>query len=263
MWRARITQLTMWRPTLRFNFRHVLQVLWERLRWVFWPRTCLACGKDLPASAKGLVCAACEQGLTLPGPLVCQRCGVVLKNGGAHCFHCRGSKAATYKCKVIRSACAFNASSRGLIYALKYQGMIYTAGYMGELMARRFSYYPELAGANLVVPVPLFSKRCRQRGYNQSELLARAFCKHTGLPLDYISLERVRDTASQTKLGRAARQENMADAFCIKNPTAVKGKTVLLIDDVATTGSTLEACAVALRLAGAKRVLAYTFAREN
>ncbi len=134
---------------------------------------------------------------------------------------------------------------------------------MGQQMAKRFSLFAELAEAKVVIPVPLFKTREIKRGYNQSELLARAFCAHTKLALDVTSLVRVRDTGSQTKLGRAQRVENMSGAFLVKNPAAVKGKIVLLIDDVATTGSTLESCAQALRQAGAKRVLAYTFAREN
>ena len=227
------------------------------------PRVCFGCGRDLKWNAAAPLCPACENGLTLPGPLICQRCGVVLPSGGAHCFHCRGSKAAKYKCKIIRSACNFNEFSRGLVYALKYQGAEYVALYMGSVMAHRFGMLPELAGVNWVVPVPLFPARQKKRGYNQSECLARAFCKQTNLPLDVKSLVRVRDTGSQTKLGRTQRVTNMDGAFTVKNPAAVKGKTVLLIDDVATTGSTLEACAQALRLAGAKRVLAYTFAREN
>lgn len=248
---------------LRYNFKRAARQAGQYLSHFFFPRVCFACGKDLPHHRREPLCASCENGLTLPGPLVCQRCGVVLKSGGAHCFHCRGSKAATYKCKIIRSACNFNEFSRGLVYALKYQGADYVAPYMGKLMAHRFSLFEELAGANLVIPVPLFKKRESKRGYNQSELVARAFCKNTGLTLDATSLVRVRDTGSQTKLGRAARVTNMSGAFLVQHPAAVKAKTVLLIDDVATTGSTLEGCAQALRQAGAKRVLAYTFAREN
>ena len=248
---------------LPFNFKTWFCNAGKYALHVLFPRTCFSCGKDLPYHAQTPLCVTCENGLTLPGPLICQRCGVVLKSGGAHCFHCRGSKADTYKCKIIRSACNFNEFSRGLVYALKYQGADYVAPYMGSVMAQRFGMLAELSGANLVIPVPLFKKRYQQRGYNQSELLASAFCKQTNLPLDTASLIRVRDTGSQTKLGRAARVTNMTGAFEVKNVAAVKGKTVLLIDDVATTGSTLEACAQALRSAGAKRVMAYTFAREN
>lgn len=246
-----------------FNFKTQALKTGKYLLHVLFPRMCFACGKDLSYDAKSPLCASCENGLTLPGPLICARCGVVLKSGGAHCFHCRGSKADTFKCKIIRSACNFNQFSQGLIYALKYQGADYVAPYMGEFMARRFAIFAELTGANLAIPVPLYKTRLKKRGYNQSELLARSFCKATGLALDVTSLVRVRDTQSQTHLGREKRLENMTDAFAVNNPQAVKGKTVLLMDDVATTGATLEGCAQALRKAGAKRVMAFTFTRES
>lgn len=230
---------------------------------ILFPRTCFSCNKDLPYDRKGPLCASCEDGLTLPGPLICQRCGVVLKSGGAHCFHCRASKGEKFKCKIIRSACNYNQFSQGLIHALKYQGVDYVAPYMGEFMASRFSLFAELADVNLVIPVPLHKTRLKKRGYNQSELIARAFCKKTNFPCNFTSLVRVRDTDSQTKLGRKERIANMNGAFAVKNAPSVKGKVILLIDDVATTGSTLEACAQALRQAGAKRVMAYTFARES
>jgi len=240
------------------------------MRWIkekglhfFFPRVCVCCGRDLPSGTTDFLCASCTAALTRPGPLICARCGVELKSGGAHCFACRGSKGATYKCKLIRSAFVFNTASRSLVHALKYQGADYVAPFMGRLMAARYKQLPELPQADLVIAVPLFAKRRRERGYNQSELLARAFARQSLLTLDTTSLVRTRDTVSQTKLGRKGRLENMTGAFRCVSPNAVKGKTVLLIDDVATTGATLEGCAIALRAAGAKRVVAYTFAREN
>ena len=228
----------------------------------FFPRTCFCCGCDLPARADGFLCGACEKQLEIPGPHICQRCGEVLKSGGAHCYACRGSKANKYKCRLIRSAFVFNAASRALVHALKYQQADYVADKMGQLLYQQFAHYPELAEADLIIPVPLHPKKKRARGYNQSELLARAFSRCTGLALDTLALQRTRDTVSQTKLGRQGRLENMVGAFTCSHPESVKGKIVLLIDDVATTGATLEGCAVALRQAGAKRVFAYTFARE-
>ena len=229
----------------------------------FWfPRTCFGCGRDLPWQSEAPLCAECEAGLQPPGPLVCKRCGAVLKSGGGHCYRCRGSKAQKYKCRVIRSACQFNAASRELVHALKYAQADYLASYMGNWMARSYVRYPELAEAEVVVPVPLFPKKNRRRGYNQSALLAQVFAPAVGLAYTAAVLVRVRDTVSQTKLGRQARLENMTGAFRCINPSLVKGKTVLLIDDVATTGATLEGCAVSLKEAGAKKVLAYTFARE-
>ena len=228
----------------------------------FFPKTCFCCGGDLPPGAENCLCSVCENQLKEPGPHICKRCGAVLKSGGAYCYACRGSKAEKYKCKVIRSAFVFNTASRALVHALKYKQADYVAGEMGRKMLLPFSKYPELADVNLIMPVPLHPKKYRARGYNQSELLARVFAKASGLTLDTVSLIRLRDTISQTTLGRQGRLTNMLGAFQCQQPAAVKGKTILLIDDVATTGATLEGCAVALKQAGAKKVLAYTFARE-
>lgn len=239
---------------------------WSRLFKLFlhfwFPRTCFACGRDLKWDATAPLCPACEAALAVPGPLICRRCGAVLKSGGAHCYACRGSKARPYKCAVIRSAFVFNTSSRALVHALKYARADYLASYMGMHMARRFASHPELAEAEVLVPVPLFPKRGKQRGYNQSELLARSLGRQIGLPVNTTALARVRNTVSQTTLGRKGRLQNMSGAFKTMRPQEVKGKVVLLIDDVATTGATLEGCAQALRAADAKKVLAYTFARE-
>ena len=244
------------------NLNQIFHLGKRYLLHFFFPKTCFCCGCDLSAREEGLLCKTCRDQLRKPGPHICKRCGVALRSGGAHCYACRGSKAKQYKCKIIRSAFVFNASSRALVHALKYQQADYTAVYMGKQMMKQFSTYPELATADLIIPVPLHPKRKRRRGYNQSELLAKAFAKELGIGADTCSLVRTRDTLSQTKLGRKGRLENMVGAFRCVRPGNVKGKTVLLIDDVATTGATLEGCAVALKQAGAKQVLAYTFARE-
>ena len=238
-------------------------ILTKSLLHLFFPRTCVCCGQDLSWDSQTYLCRSCADTLAEPGPLVCQRCGVSLPSGGAHCYACRGSKAKQYKCKIIRSAWVFNTSSRALVHGLKYKSQDYLAKEMGRQMVSNFSHHPELAEAQLVVPVPLFISRRRKRGYNQSELLANHFANGVGLPVCLTALVRSRDTQSQTKLGRAARLTNMSGAFTCLSPGQVKGKVILLIDDVATTGATLEGCAAALRAAGAKRVLAYTYAREN
>ena len=131
---------------------------------------------------------------------------------------------------------------------------------MGEHMAVEFACYPELKPVDAVVPVPLHPKKQRARGYNQSLLLAQHFCKQTGLALGPDWVKRHKDTLPQAQLNRRERLENMSGAF-VALPL-VKGKRILLIDDVATTGATLEGCAVALKQAGAKQVMAFTLARE-
>jgi ComF family protein len=115
----------------------------------------------------------------------------------------------------------------------------------------------------LVMPVPLHPRRLRKRGFNQSLILARYLEKVSGLSLDYLSLRRVRDTPPQAALERDERQKNVKKAFAVKAPAAVKGRTILLVDDVSTTGSTLHACATALMGAGAEEVLCLLLARAS
>ena len=119
------------------------------------------------------------------------------------------------------------------------------------------------AGSDLLVPVPLHRKRLRQRGYNQAALLLRHARRYAGLPVDPLSLRRVRPTAPQTGLDRAARQKNVDGAFAVARPHRVAGRSILLVDDVVTTGATLAAASAALRAAGASRVAAFCVARAD
>ena len=115
---------------------------------------------------------------------------------------------------------------------------------------------------DVVVPVPLHKQRQRRRGFNQAALLARRFAQQVDLPVDEASLVRHRQTAAQVELNAEQRKANVQDAFrCVSR--GVVGKRVLLVDDVCTTGSTLEACATALREGGAKSVQALTLARAR
>ena len=228
----------------------------------FFPHRCAHCRRDIPHGDTDTLCAACTRALQTPGPLICQRCGRVLPDGGAHCPACRGSKAAAYKCKLIRSAFCFTGPARSAVYTLKYRKHAAAARFMGAQMAREIRKYPELCAVNCIIPVPLVARRNKARGFNQSELLARELAAHLHLPADSTALLRVRDTGSQTRLNRAERLQNVRGAFTCTAPERIRGKTVLLVDDVCTTGATLEACATALRAAGAKRVVGFTYARE-
>jgi ComF family protein len=116
--------------------------------------------------------------------------------------------------------------------------------------------------AEIIVPVPLHAARLRERGYNQAALLARELGKSIGLPVSENSLVRVRATRPQVELGAQERKENVRDAFCCSN-MELKEKRILLIDDVCTTGATLEACSIALQQVGARSVWAFTLARAR
>jgi ComF family protein len=127
-------------------------------------------------------------------------------------------------------------------------------------MAESFARWPELAGYDALVPVPLHPKRLRERGYNQAELLARELGGRIGLPVLDL-LERAKATKPQWDLDKESRLKNLAGAFTAGAET--KGLSLLLIDDVCTTGASLEECGRALHRAGAERVAAFVFARQT
>jgi len=139
------------------------------------------------------------------------------------------------------------------IYALKYESALS----VGDLLSQRLIHMLELRNLtfNTIIPVPLHTKKFQQRGYNQSTTLSRGLESHFKIPVVEEGLIRQRETQSQVGLGFEARQDNMSEAF-IANCNDVEGKTILLVDDVMTTGATLSECAKALRQAGATQVFA-------
>lgn len=120
-----------------------------------------------------------------------------------------------------------------------------------------------LAQSDIIVPVPLHRWRLLKRRYNQAALLAQAIGAQVGLPVSVAALTRVKATASQGHLNRAQRQKNVAGAFAVSDPAKVKGKRIVLIDDVLTSGATVEACARVLLAAGASMVNVVSLARTR
>lgn len=158
----------------------------------------------------------------------------------------------------LRSLSLHEFPLREAVHGLKYGGMRVLAQPLAEILARRWENISPTI--DMVVPIPLHGARRRRRGYNQARLLASAFCQRSGLPLADGVVIRQRNTPSQVGRSRAERQRNMRGAFrCIDD--ALRGKSLLLIDDVCTTGATLDACAQALLQGGANQVHAFTLTR--
>ena len=159
--------------------------------------------------------------------------------------------------------------TRKLIHQFKYEPHIIKelAKSLAQVVAEHFV----LIGKNtlshwenaILIPVPLEIKKLKSRGYNQTEELAKEFSKLINVPVISNNLVKIKKTRPQMKLSAVERAENVKDAFAIKNPTEFAGKKIFLIDDVYTTGSTMEECARVLRNAGAKQVFGITIAREG
>lgn len=221
---------------------------------LLFPPRCALCGchgADL--------CPECASALPRAEPPRCQRCWSPLRPG-SECRRC--GEADGLALEGLLSPYVFEEGARELVHALKYRHRSVLAQPMGELMARH------LEGASpaidVVVPVPLHPRRQRARGYNQSLLLAREVSRRLKSPLVAGTLARRVNTPPQAKAaGAGARRRNVAGAF-EGRPGVVDGRRVLLVDDVTTTGATLDACArVLLSEGGASAVWGLTFARED
>ncbi len=221
----------------------------KRVIDLLYPPQCVICSRGCV-----WLCAACRDSFILLGSSVCDRCGVPLVTGPL-CARCQ-----THPLHIdsIRSVYRFEGKLRDTLHEFKYNGLRVLARPLGDLMGRQMDEYPVPVDA--IVPVPLHPRRRRSRGYNQSALLAHDLGRLIGKPVVVRSLVRQRETVPQVSLGAAERRANVRDAFVCSNDV-LQDRDVLLVDDVCTTGATLEACGVALHKVGAKSVHALTLAR--
>lgn len=147
------------------------------------------------------------------------------------------------------------------IHRLKYGGKTALSGPLGALAKATFCQFWNAGSIDLLLPVPLHIKRLRQRGFNQAQLVNKKWAAREGIPLDGFILSRNRWTEPQTSLARAERRRNVRGAFSLRNPDKAKGQRILVVDDVFTTGATVNECARVLMKAGARWVDVLTLAR--
>lgn len=225
------------------------------------PAPCLGCGDPLPARVPRLaLCTACRGALAAPLAPACAVCSTPLAAdpvpAGFRCGRCRARPPAFDR---LIAAWRYAPPLDSVIRALKFSrrddlGTGLAAG-LAERLEREPPAGPAAPPADVVVPVPLHWRRRLGRGYNQAERIARPLARRLGLPLTG-ALVRRRATPPQTALGGAERRRNPRGAFALARGSAVRGRRVLLVDDVATTGATLDAAAACLRAAGAARIVA-------
>lgn len=203
----------------------------------------------------------------LLAPPTCAGCDARLRRRAVFCGACASAieradpRPAMEGALGITAFAIFGGPIAGALRRLKYAGRAELAGPLGDLL-RRAARDRELA-ADVVVPVPLHPARLAERGYNQAALLGAEVARELGAPMEARALRRVRHTPQQARLDRGARLSNVEGAFCARWPERVRGRRVLLVDDVSTTGATLAACAEALREAGAAHVAAIVVARAG
>ena len=237
-------------------FANFLKVVLESVL----PRRCRKCGQIL--TAEGELCEKCLQELNFIYPPYCRKCGHPLNEsemrGKMLCAACLKKRRSPFR--LSRSALYYDDASKNLILAFKFMDKTENA----RLLAAMMKVAGEdifAAGVDLIVPVPLHYTRLVKRRYNQSALMAYELGRYTSLPVDCFSLVRHKKTRPQVEFSGAERVKNVKNAFSVDAPEKVKGKRIVLIDDVLTTGSTLRECAFALKKAGARSVDTLTVAR--
>ena len=215
---------------------------------LLFPKRCPICD-GIVGFRKGYVCPQCLGKIKPVNGPVCMKCGKPLSDEEEYCLDCRKKKHL-----FCRGAAVFQYRSIAIaIYRFKYGGRQEYAFFFGKCMARRLGEQFKRWKADALVPVPIHSSRKRERGYNQAELLAREISAWTGIPVRCDLIARRKKTAPQKNLNDAQRQNNLKRAFkIIKND--VKLNTIVIIDDIYTTGSTIDTMTATLQEAGIKNI---------
>jgi ComF family protein len=240
----------------------------ESLFFVLFPSDCRICSLALTTISRLPVCDPCLAKVTPLDGLLCRLCGeklfsaYVQSEDGPLCGLCRRVQP-----QFLRAAAygSYDGELRELIHLFKYNGLRPAGAVLARLLAQAIATL-SLPKQFVLMPVPLWSGKRKSRGFNQSEAIARAFLhdrKQDGIQLDTVTLVRTRQTTSQTGLTRRQRRANVRGAFAVTQPERIRGRSVLLIDDVMTTGTTVNECARVLRRAGAKEIFVATVARAT
>ncbi len=221
---------------------------------LFFPRRCPVCG-DIVQPFGELICPGCVGKLSPVGQPVCKKCGKEVESRQMeYCRDCaRTPKAFEQNFALLN----YNSAASRSMSAIKYKGRREYLDFYSQAACRRFAKTIRRLSPDAIVPVPIHPTRMRARGFNQAELLARRIGTQLEIPVFPKALRRAKKTLPQKQLNQQERLKNLRQAFVPGNLPPEVG-TVLLVDDIYTTGSTLEACAQALKAMGVKKVYGLT-----
>ena len=223
----------------------------EKIEKLMFPHyACAFCGRETP---DGELCDACRKFLIVPK--VCDICGEHISDDSTICMSCKEYKRNFDK---SLSVAEYNQTTAAAVMALKYAGKRYLATDFAKLLAQK--YVESGFDADIVCSVPSSKERLKERGFDHAKDIAKEFCKMTGLEYKDL-LVKIKHTEHQTELSREQRLVNLEGSFAAQNVTEIKGKKILIVDDVFTTGSTLSCCAKALRKAKPAKIFCLTVAK--
>lgn len=230
----------------------------ESIHELIFPSFCLQCNCRLPCREQPLLCESCFSDVAFICSPKCTCCGTPFLTGTDH--RCSSCLREAYTFDLARAVLHYREPIISLISDLKFNGVLDGLGTLGCL-AVNSPALRDLSDPDLIMPVPLHAGRLRQRKFNQALLIARKCFPELKEKINPALLVRHRATSPQTGLTGVKRRKNLTGAFSISDPAQVRDKSILLVDDVFTTGSTVNECAKVLRKAGSKRIEVFTVAR--
>ena len=260
----------------------MLNRILQALEEIIYPHYCLLCriritlenqlrrvtppflrdGNSLPRERAGLICRDCIGKIKPNSPPFCQKCGRKILKFDPSLNVCAECSKTQFWFDRAWASCSYEGVIKEMVHNLKYRNKICLAKVLSRLMIDFVSDYRlPLEACDCAIAIPLSPRKHREREFNQAEALADNLSAYIGLKLLKDNLKRIRDTKSQTELEKSKRWQNIRGAFALNAPSAVRGKTILLIDDVLTTGATASEAARALKNAGAAGV--YVLALAN
>jgi ComF family protein len=235
---------------------------WERLVGLVFPRNCRLCAAPLAEDEPGVVCGNCLATVKFIEPPFCHRCALPFAGAIEGPFNCGYCADLEFRFDRNVSACRADGVVLECIHRFKYQRELYFQPHLAAWLIGAARQRIDWTAVDAIVPVPLHPRKQRHREFNQAALLARSLGRAVAKPVWTRHLRRVKDTESQTKLNADERAANLRGAFVARRPAALAGRRLVLVDDVFTTGATLDSCAKVLRRAGAVQVIALTVGRR-
>ncbi len=233
---------------------YILNKILEGVADIFFPRRCAVCDRVLSVNIRD-ICKVCEKKLVYTGQQYCLKCGRKVTDEEEYCAICKKQEKTAYDSG--RVVFVYNASMRESISRFKYHGRKEYAAFYAKQMEKECRDWIRQIAPDVLIPVPIHRERQRARGYNQAEIVAQKLGESMGILVWNDFLLRTKNTLPQKGLSRKERMKNVGQAFSI-GETAQKlykvPNCVILIDDIYTTGSTIEACAEALRREGVRRI---------
>ena len=228
---------------------------------IIFPPRCHNCKSFIADAGEIHLCTPCLETSTIIRSPLCELCGEPFLTAGGSDHLCGGCLSEPPRFTAARAAALFAGPIRELIHSFKYSRRTQLCRPLGLLTARELAPFAAAVAADLVIPVPLHIKRLRQRGFNQAVLLGEILAREWRVPLSHRNLRRLRWTEPQINLAAAQRAANVRGAFAVTDPAVLRGKRIILVDDVYTTGSTVAECARVLFKADAEAVIVVTVAR--